>query len=228
MAAILWWQALLLGIIQGVKEWFPLSSSGHLVIAQKLLGLGNLVIYDIVLHLASVISIFIVLGKNIVAIVKGVVYGDEATWNFVIKLIIATIPVGIVSGLFDKTIEETFSSLLIVGIGLLIIGTLIFSLRWPKEKVQDLTYKRAIIIELFEAVSIFPSVSRSGSTTVRSCSSLVRSRRSLLRILLAKDLAISRFIAGLLESSCSSCSACSGNLISLLFTSCCHMKVNHA
>jgi len=156
----------LLGAIQGITEWFPVSSSGHLVIAQQLLGLGNLVIYDIVLHLGSVISIIIVLWKDIVAILKGLVHGDQETWVFVIKLAIASVPVGIFGILFDNVVESTFSQVWVVGIGWLITGTFLFMSRWPREKKQEFTYKRAMIVGLFEAISIFPGVSRSGSTTV--------------------------------------------------------------
>jgi undecaprenyl-diphosphatase len=167
MAGILtWWQGIILGIIQGIAEWFPISSSGHLVIAQQLMGIEVPVFYDIVLHLGSVICILIVFRKDIIDIIKKAIHSDQETWKFLIQMLIATIPVAIVGVLFDQQIEATFSELWVVGVGLLITGVFLFISRWPIEKNKELSNKVAVIVGLFQAVSIFPGVSRSGSTTV--------------------------------------------------------------
>ena len=156
--------AILLGFIQGITEWLPISSSGHLVIFQTLLGVEETVILDLMLHVASLVVILVVFWRDLWGLVTGVLRKDPEMIRLVIQLILASIPIAIVGVLVEDIIDRAFGNLLGVGICLLITGTMLLLSRFPIQKDQSLTYKHAVIIGLFQAASVFPGISRSGSS----------------------------------------------------------------
>ena len=165
-----WLQALILGIIQGLTEYLPVSSSGHLVIGQELFGLdsgeGKLA-FTVLLHVATVLSTIVILWKEIVWIFADIF---KFKWNdgtkYALNIIISMIPVGIVGVFFKDKVEEIFGSgLLIVGICLLITASLLAFSYWAKPREREkISPFHAFIIGIAQALAVLPGLSRSGST----------------------------------------------------------------
>ena len=164
-----WLQALILGIIQGLTEYLPVSSSGHLAIGSYLFGLqdSDNLMFTVLVHVATVLSTFVILWSEIDWILKGLFkfkMNDE-TKNF-INILISMIPVGIVGVFFKDYVEEVFGSgLLIVGIMLLVTAALLTFSYYAKPRIkQNISWKDALIIGIAQACAVMPGLSRSGST----------------------------------------------------------------
>ena len=165
-----WLQALILGIIQGLTEYLPVSSSGHLAIGQALFGLAdgesNLT-FTVVLHIATVLSTVVILWSEIVWIFRDLF---KWKWNegtrYVVNILISMIPVAIVGFFFKDKIEEVFGSgLLIVGIMLLVTAALLaFSYFAKPRQKENISPVHAFIIGIAQACAVMPGLSRSGST----------------------------------------------------------------
>ncbi len=164
-----WLQALVLGLLQGLTEYLPVSSSGHLTIGSYLFGLNgedNLA-FTVVVHVATVFSTLVVLWKEIDWILKGLFkfkMNDET--KYFINILISMIPVGIVGVFFKDQVEEVFGSgLLIVGCMLLVTAALlVFSYYARPRQRENISPLHAFIIGLAQAVAVLPGLSRSGST----------------------------------------------------------------
>lgn len=174
-----WFEALILGLVQGLTEFLPVSSSGHLEIGQALLGTASEenLMFTVLLHVATVLSTLLVLWHEVAQLFKGTF--TTLKWNeekdYVGKILFSCIPVFIV-GMFLKDYVEAFfgHGLLLVGICLLITATLLFLSEYigkrraeqqtAEEVGHDVTYKDAIIIGCAQALAVLPGLSRSGST----------------------------------------------------------------
>ncbi len=164
-----WFEALVLGLIQGLTEYLPVSSSGHLAIGSALFGIEgeeNLT-FTIVVHIATVLSTLVILWKEIDWIFKGLFkwqMNDET--RYVINIIISMIPVGIVGVFFKDEVEAIFGSgLLVVGCCLLLTALLLtFSYYYKPKQKPDISMRDAFIIGLAQACAVLPGLSRSGST----------------------------------------------------------------
>ncbi|MFH0854224.1 MAG: undecaprenyl-diphosphate phosphatase [bacterium] len=124
-------QSIILGIMQGIAEWLPISSSGHLVIAQEFFGLQNAMFFDIMLHIATIFVVFIVFWKDIKEILKALFKRDFRSeyGKLAIYVIIGSIPTGIIGFLFCDTFEKLFSNLWAVGGALMVTGILLLLTR---------------------------------------------------------------------------------------------------
>lgn len=171
-----WFQAIILGIIQGLTEFLPVSSSGHLTILSNLFGLSgeeNLT-FTVAVHIATVCSTLVILWKEIVWILKDLF--SKQSWSsyqnlndgthYAINILISMIPVGIVGFFFKDTVEEIFGSgLLIVGIMLLVTAALLtFSYFAKPRQRENLSGWHAFIIGIGQAIAVLPGLSRSGTT----------------------------------------------------------------
>ncbi len=171
-----WLEALILGILQGLTEFLPVSSSGHLTILSNLFGLSgdtNLTMI-VALHVATVLSTIVVLWKEIVWIFKDLF--AKQSWksyaglnegtHYAINILISMIPVGIVGLFFKDKIETIFGSgLLIVGIMLLVTATLLAFTYFAKPRQREqLSGWHALIIGIGQAIAVLPGLSRSGTT----------------------------------------------------------------
>ena len=164
-----WFEALFLGILQGLTEYLPVSSSGHLVIASHLLGIdgeSNLT-FTVAVHVATVLSTFCILWKEIAWLFRGLLQGK---WNeetrYVVCILISMIPVGIVGLFFKDAVETIFGSgLLIVGLMLLLTAALLaFASYAHSGRKESIRPGDAFIIGLAQACAVMPGLSRSGST----------------------------------------------------------------
>jgi len=178
-----WLQALILGIVQGLSEYLPVSSSGHLEIFKQILGMdmegAESLQFDVVLHVATVLSTIVVLWREFLPLVTSF-FGWKRDNNFyyVLKLMLSCVPILIVGLLFKDQISALFDgNLLVVGICLLITATLLsftyMSHTAPRQKLRqegitakgrDITWLDAFIIGCAQAVAVLPGLSRSGST----------------------------------------------------------------
>ncbi|MBQ1952623.1 MAG: undecaprenyl-diphosphate phosphatase [Alistipes sp.] len=161
-------QAILLGIVQGITEFLPVSSSGHLQIAKELLGveLENNITFDVTLHAATVLSTIVVLWQELWRLVKGCFsrrFTEEQA--YVLKVILSMIPAGVVGVLFADQIEAFFSSLWFVGLMLLLTAALLSFAYYAKPRQKsEISYRDAFIIGIAQAAATMPGLSRSGST----------------------------------------------------------------
>ncbi|MCL1873100.1 MAG: undecaprenyl-diphosphatase UppP [Clostridiales bacterium] len=158
---ISFWQALFLGILQGLTEFLPVSSSGHLVIFQSFFGIEEpVLLFDTCLHIGSLAAVFIFFWRDIWAILRRPVCKEMGL------LIAGTIPVVIAGFLFQDNLEKLFSSVLAVCLALVITGTLLFiSDRLEgRKQMKELSYPAALLVGCFQALALTPGLSRSGST----------------------------------------------------------------
>lgn len=166
-----WIQALILGIIQGLTEYLPVSSSGHLQIGQHLLGVEEVggLTFDIVVHVATVLSTLVVLWKEVTWIFKGFFKWDgqlNAEQKYALNIIVSMIPIGIVGLFFKDYVDAIFEgSLTIVGICLLVTSFLLALTHFyrPQER-EHISPLHAFIIGIAQSIAVLPGLSRSGST----------------------------------------------------------------
>lgn len=162
-------EALILGLLQGLTEYLPVSSSGHLAIGSALFGIEGeeSLSFTILVHIATVLSTLVILWKEIAWIFKGLFrfeMNDET--RYVLNIVVSMIPVGIVGVFFKDTVEAIFASgLLVVGCMLLLTALLLaFSYYAKPRQKEKISLRDAFIIGLAQACAVMPGLSRSGST----------------------------------------------------------------
>lgn len=164
-----WLEALLLGLIQGLTEFLPVSSSGHLEIGQALFGTSgeDNLLFAVVVHAATVLSTITILWMEIWTLLKGCF---TKTWNeekaYVAKILLSMIPIFVVGVFFKDQVESLFGSgLLIVGCCLLLTSLLLAFAYYAKPRQRKtISYRDAFIIGIAQACAVLPGLSRSGST----------------------------------------------------------------
>jgi undecaprenyl-diphosphatase len=159
--------ALILAVVQGATEWLPISSSGHLVLLEKILGYDGGLIFEVAVHFGTLMAVFVYFGKDIVDIMQDFFNGRWKTENgkTALLLIVASVPAAII-GFFAAGIFDTIlSSLGILALGFGITGLLMLITSYHKGKSgKAITPKKAFIIGLAQALAIVPGVSRAGAT----------------------------------------------------------------
>jgi undecaprenyl-diphosphatase len=167
-------QALIMGIVQGLTEWLPVSSSGHLVIVQDLLGLNSSenLVFDLVVHMGTLLAVVVFFRVELWRIVRSVLTWRSATGpdqaqlrKLALLLIIGTIPAAVAGVLFKEEIENAFT-IRLVGVALILNAGILYA-AWrfgSKGTRKSADLPDAIVIGLFQVVSIVPGISRSGST----------------------------------------------------------------
>jgi undecaprenyl-diphosphatase len=163
-------EAIVLGIIQGLTEFLPVSSSGHLELAKAILGDTSVpqesLTFTVVLHFATALSTVVVFRKEVVEIFKGLF---QFKWNeeskFSLKIIVSMIPAVIVGLLFEKELEAFFGGkILLVGSMLLVTAVLLLLADRAKQTDKKVSYLNAILIGVSQAIAMLPGISRSGAT----------------------------------------------------------------
>ena len=162
-----WWQAIVLGIVQGLTEFLPVSSSGHLAIGRELLGIGagGDLVFEVAVHAATAIAIIVVFRKEIIRLLGGLFkfrYNEET--RYILKICISMIPVFVVGVFFKDYVEAAFGSLLVVGLGLIVTGILLALSDGVKKQGEEISYWQAVVIGLGQALAVIPGLSRSGTT----------------------------------------------------------------
>lgn len=164
-------ESIILGAVQGLTEFLPVSSSGHLQLAKELLGveLEENLTFDVALHAATVLSTIVVLWSEIAWLIKGLfTRGMNPEKSYIIKLVISMIPIGIVGLLLKDQIDAMLASnyiMAVVGAMLLLTATLLTFAYYAKPRQKEtISYRDAFIIGLSQAVASMPGLSRSGTT----------------------------------------------------------------
>lgn len=160
--------SLILAVVQGISEWFPISSSGHLVLVSRLLGFENTLPFDIALHFGTLMAVFVYFGKDISDIVRDLVrfrFTSEPG-RMGIALLIATIPAAFFGFLFHGFFEHTLNDLMPLAFGFGITGVLLLisSMDFSRISTQTVTPRIALLIGCAQVASLFRGVSRSAST----------------------------------------------------------------
>jgi len=164
-----WFQVFFLSIVQGLTEFLPVSSSGHLVLFQKIFGLKPPILFDIFVHVGTLGAIIFYFKRELKKLIIGILKKENKSLYFFLLIVIGTIPAVIVGLLLEKRIEMIFDSFRLVGITLLITGILllltnIYKGRAKKDKVASSNWKDALFVGIFQALAILPGISRSGAT----------------------------------------------------------------
>lgn len=165
-----WLEALVLGIVQGLTEFLPVSSSGHLELAKALLGdeavAEESMMTTVVLHFATALSTIVVFRKDVAEIVKGLFqFKNNDAFSYSLKIIVSMIPAALVGIFLDDIIEGFFNKqILLVGFMLFITGLILFLADRAKKTEKKVNFTHAIMIGIAQAIAILPGISRSGST----------------------------------------------------------------
>lgn len=158
-------EALILAVIQGLTEWLPVSSSGHLAIAQTFLGLNPPLIFDVMLHFGTLIVVLVVFRKDVINILKALAKRDfnSEEGKLALFIVVGSVPIGIVGVLFRDEIEQLFSNLFAVGVALLVTAVVLFFSE-KRNGTKKIGILDSILVGLAQAAAIVPGISRSGLT----------------------------------------------------------------
>jgi len=173
---------ILLSVLQGVAEFLPISSSGHLVLGKSLLGLGETGIrLDIFLHVGTLVAVFAFYGAIVCRLLKGLFSCGESareSWSYALKIVLSAVPAALVGVLFKDSLEAMFASPKMVGGALIFTGFVLTVTRFLPKGTSSVTLPKAILMGLAQAVAILPGVSRSGMTLVAARASKVEAEKA--------------------------------------------------
>lgn len=175
-------EAIILGVVQGLAEFLPISSSGHLALLQYFFGIeeGDALTFAVMLHVGTLISVFAVYWKDIAALIyelvmvfkdiftgKGPRIDVNPTRKLGFLIIVATIPTGLIGILLKDVFEMMYGSLTVIGIGFLITGTILFiaeRIGSNKSSIKEMKFRSAAFVGICQGIAIWPGISRSGTT----------------------------------------------------------------
>lgn len=177
-------QAIILGLIQGLAEFLPISSSGHLALLEYFFKIdaNNVLVFAVLLHLGTLASVFIIYWKDICELLvelvltirdiftgRGLKLAEKPVRKLGIMIIVATIPTGIIGILFNDYFQKFYLSLIAIGCGFIITGFLMFfaeKIGSANKGIEKMNFRNAIFIGILQGIAICPGISRSGSTLV--------------------------------------------------------------
>jgi len=159
-------EALLLGFAQGLTEWIPVSSSGHLALIQMYLGLNVPILFDILLHVATLLVLFIFFRREIFEILKAFFKWDikSSYFRLGVFIIIGTIGTGIIALLFKDLFESYFTNKTAVGVSLIITGAILLATKFFNDANLKLNWWKSFAIGIMQGFALIPGISRSGAT----------------------------------------------------------------
>lgn len=170
-------EAIILGILQGLTEFLPVSSSGHLVLGQELLGVDvKGIAFEVFVHFGTVLSVVTVYWQDILGLLRSIpkglaeasqlnkMYRQDKNFRWVILILTGSIPAGVIGLVFNDRIEEVFSDTRLVACMLVVTGAIILLTRFIHPPKKEMNLKHAVLIGAAQALAILPGISRSGST----------------------------------------------------------------
>ena len=177
-------EAVILGLVQGLAEFLPVSSSGHLALIQNLLGVetDKVLMFTVLLHLGTLIAVFLVFWRDIISLIKefflmiadlvtrkGLRLDEHPFRKLLLMIIVATIPTTIIGFLFNDFFEGIYGNIIFIGIGFIITGFMLFfaeRINKNRNDISRMKFRNAIFIGIMQGIAIYPGISRSGSTLV--------------------------------------------------------------
>lgn len=159
-------KTIILGIIQGLTEWLPISSTGHLRLAEHFLGLKVPILFDVILHAGTLIVVLVYFRREVGKAVAALVHLDFKTeyGKMVPLIIVGVIPTFLIGLVFGSVIEDAFRSVLLIALALIVCGLIIYSTKFGKERTESMSYSTAIMIGIAQGIAVIPGISRSGAT----------------------------------------------------------------
>ena len=177
-------QTVLLALVQGVTEFLPVSSSGHLILFQRLLGINqSLVVFDIMLHLGTLLSLLIYFRNEISQLLLGLLRRRSVSYQLFFRLILASLPAFVTGFFLQKNLEAVFNSTNLLGLSFFITALLLFltaGIGKAEKSMEQISPKSALFIGLFQALAVLPGVSRSGSTIAAGLFRGLKSRAAFI------------------------------------------------
>lgn len=177
-------EAVILGLVQGLAEFLPISSSGHLALLQNIFGVqgDQVLFFTVLLHVGTLVSVFIIYWRDICELIvelfltikdlctgKGLRLAERPVRKLGVMIIVATIPTALIGLLFNDIFNGLYLSLLAIGIGFLITGVLMFlaeRMGSAHKGIEKMNFRNAVFIGVLQGIAIYPGISRSGSTLV--------------------------------------------------------------
>jgi undecaprenyl-diphosphatase len=162
-----WWEAALLGLVQGLTEFLPVSSDGHLVIAETLLGMRtDGIVFEVAVHVGTLVAVLWYYRERLRALLAGVLAGAPEALRYTAKLAVATVPAVLAALLARDFFERQFDRPAVAGLGLLATGTILMTTRWTQAGATqgEPGWLHALLIGCAQVAAILPGVSRSGCT----------------------------------------------------------------
>jgi undecaprenyl-diphosphatase len=159
-------ETIILGIVQGLTEWLPISSTGHLKLFENLLNMKVPILFDVILHAGTLIVVLVFFRKEISKILLALAHLDFKTEHgrMVPLIIVGVVPTALIGLVFGWLIEDAFTTALRIGIAFLFCGVMLYSAKFGKEKTDSINYSTAIMIGIAQGIAIIPGISRSGAT----------------------------------------------------------------
>lgn len=169
--------SIILGVVQGITEFLPISSSGHLILIREFLNIsenGEILVFDIFIHVATALAIIVYFWSDLVHLLKGLIEKNDISyknksWRLALAIIIGSIPAAILGILFEDKIQEVFRStnsvvwILLIG-SLLIAGAEVFTSKMKRDYNSKISIPKGFLIGIFQALALMPGMSRSGAT----------------------------------------------------------------
>jgi undecaprenyl-diphosphatase len=160
-------EAIVLGVVQGLTEFFPVSSSGHLVLAETVLGVNPPgVSFEVLVHLATVLSVLAVYRRRVVELAVGAARMEKTAIRYVGLLLLASVPAGLAGTSLSGEVSRLFDLPVLVAIALIVTGAVVYSTRWLVERGDrpDPGWGGSLAVGIAQALAIIPGISRSGCT----------------------------------------------------------------
>jgi len=159
-------KTIIFGIIQGLTEWFPISSTGHLKMAEHFMGETMPLAYDFILHIGTLIVVLLFFRKDIKNILSALAHLDFKTeyGRLIPLIIVGTIPAVTIGIITEGYVESTFQNLLPIATAFILFGIILYASKVGKEETDNISYLTALTIGIAEGVAIIPGISRSGIT----------------------------------------------------------------
>jgi len=159
-------KAIVLGVIQALTEWLPISSTGHLKIAEYFMNQTTPLLFNFILHVGTLIVVLLFFRKDIKNILSALAHSDFRTEHgqLVPLIIVGTVPAGIIGTLSYENVNNAFRDILPIAAALILCGIVLYSTKFSHEKTDTIGYSAAILIGIAEGIAIIPGISRSGMT----------------------------------------------------------------
>jgi undecaprenyl-diphosphatase len=159
-------KTVILGIIQGLTEWLPISSTGHLKIAEHFLNERTPLLFDFILHIGTLIVVLIFFRRDIKNMLSALVRLDFKTEHgkLVPLIIVGSIPAGIIGIILNKPVNDAFQNILPIAVVFVLCGIMLYSVKFAQEKNDTIGYSTALLVGAAEGIAIIPGISRSGAT----------------------------------------------------------------